>query len=420
MNEELKPGSRLGDTELLVRIGRGGMATVWVARERRRQPNEDRLVAVKAMLPDLAEETEFVRMFLDEVRLVRSIRHPNVVNVYDVGEHEGVMWMSMEWVEGESLHTVIAEAGKRRAIPPEMAVRIIADAAAGLHAAHELRDENGALRGVVHRDISPHNILIGTNGDVKLVDFGVARSVGRVSEATRAGQLKGKFGYMSPEQARGKAIDRRSDLFALGIVLFELTTSRRLFRGESDIETLKLVISSRIPRPSSFDPKYPPELERIVLKALERDPTLRYQTATELENDLRSYLKTERIVIPQSGIAGLLKRVVGSRIEQRRKAVRGALKSIAAGVSLDLISNEPVFTPTGREKVTISGVSVVTGTGASGISGHSTGGSRAAPPSTRSVSYPDIDPNRGVAIVAYAVGVAGILIAIAVLYLNAH
>ncbi|HEY3495053.1 MAG TPA: hypothetical protein VGK73_10225, partial [Polyangiaceae bacterium] len=149
-------------------------------------------------------------------------------------------------------------------------------------------------------------------------------------------------------------------------------------------------------------------------------PSLRYQTATELENDLRSYLKTERIVIPQSGIAGLLKRVVGSRIEQRRKAVRGALKSIAAGVSLDLISNEPVFTPTGREKVTISGVSVVTGTGASGISGHSTGGSRAAPPSTRSVSYPDIDPNRGVAIVAYAVGVAGILIAIAVLYLNAH
>jgi len=420
MNEELKPGSRLGDSELLVRIGRGGMATVWVAREHTSRPNEDRLVAVKAMLPDLAEETEFVRMFLDEVRLVRSIRHPNVVNVYDVGEHEGVMWMSMEWVEGESLHTVIAEAGKRRAIPPEMAVRIIADAAAGLHAAHELKDENGAPRSVVHRDISPHNILIGTNGVVKLVDFGVARSVGRVSEATRAGQLKGKFGYMSPEQARGKPVDRRSDLFALGIVLFELTTSRRLFRGESDIETLKLVISSRIPRPSSFDPKYPAELERIVLKALERDPAQRYQTGFELETDLRTYLKTERIVVPQGGIAGLLKRVLGQRIEQRRKAVRGALKSLAAGVGAELISNEPVFTPTGREKITVSGVSVVTGTGLSGISGHSTGGSRggAAPPSTRSVSYRETDPNRGVAIVAYAVGVAGILIAIAVLYLN--
>jgi serine/threonine-protein kinase len=255
---------------------------------------------------------------------------------------------------------------------------------------------------------------------VKLVDFGVARSVGRVSEATRAGQLKGKFGYMSPEQARGKAIDRRSDLFALGIVLFELTTSRRLFRGESDIETLKLVISSRIPRPSSFDAKYPPELERIVMKALERDPALRYQTAAELEHDLRAHLKAERIVVPQGGIAGLLKRVVGQRIEQRRKAVRGALKSLVAGMSGELISNEPVFTPTGRERITVSNVSVVTGTGTSGLSNHSTGGSRGgvAPPSTHSISYPETDPNRGVAIIAYAVGVAGILIAIAVLYLN--
>ena len=403
------------------------MATVWVAREHRPGPQEDRLVAVKAMLPELAEEPEFVRMFLDEVRLVRSIRHPNVVNVHEVGEHDGVMWMSMEWVEGESLHTVIAEAGKRRAIPPEMAVRILAEAAAGLHAAHELRDENGAPRGVVHRDISPHNILIGTNGAVKLVDFGVAKAVGRVSEATRAGQLKGKFGYMSPEQARGKPIDRRSDLFALGIVLFELTTSRRLFRGESDIDTLKLVISSRIPPPTTLDPKYPPELERIVLRALQRDPQGRYQTAAELEADLRQFLKTKRIVVPQSGIAGLLKRVVGSRIEQRRRAVRSALKSLTPGAAAfpDLISNEPVFTPTGNEKITITGVSVVTGTGSSGISSSgvsSAGGSLpgVVPPSTRSVSGAAVDPNRAVAIVAYVVGVAGILIAIAVLYLNGH
>lgn len=415
MTEELKPGSRLGDTELLLRIGRGGMATVWVAREQATKTREERLVAVKAMLPDLAEESEFVRMFLDEVRLVRAIRHPNVVSVYDVGEHEGVMWMAMEWVEGESLHTVIAEAGKRRAIPPEMAVRIIADAAAGLHAAHELRDETGALLGVVHRDVSPHNILIGSNGSVKLVDFGVARSVGRVSEATRAGQLKGKFGYMSPEQARGKAIDRRSDLFALGIVLFELTTSRRLFRGESDIDTLKLVISSRIPRPSSFDPGYPAELERIVLKALERDASRRYQTAAELEQDLRAYLKTERVVVSQGGIGGLLKRVVGDRIEQRRRAVRSVLKSLDAGVGPELIPSEPAFTPTGRERGSGSGVSVTGLSDVSGISPSSRGGP--APPSSHSVAL-ERDPNRGVAIAAYAVGVAGILIAIAVLYLN--
>ena len=425
MTTDLQPGSRLGDSELLVRIGRGGMATVWVAREHGRAPNEDRLVAIKAMLPELAEEPEFVRMFLDEVRLVRSIRHPNVVNVYDVGEHEGVMWMSMEWVEGESLHTVIAEAGKRRAIPPEMAVRIIADAAAGLHAAHELRDEHAAPRGVVHRDISPHNILIGTNGAVKLVDFGVAKAVGRVSEATRAGQLKGKFGYMSPEQARGKPIDRRSDLFALGIVLFELTTSRRLFRGETDIETLKLVISSRVPPPTSLDPHYPPELERIVLRALQRDPQARYQSAAELEADLRQYLKSKRIVVAQSGIAGLLKRVIGERIEQRRRAVRSALRARTRGsFGDDLLSSEPVFTPTGGERISVTGASVPSGPSRLSYSGISSAGGSlpgVAPPSSRSVvSRSSSDPNRVIAIVAYSVGVAGILIAIAVLYLNGH
>jgi serine/threonine-protein kinase len=421
MTEELKQGSQLGDCELLVRIGRGGMATVWVARERTKDPKDDRLVAVKAMLPELAEESEFVRMFLDEVRLVRSIRHPNVVQVHDVGEHDGVMWMSMEWVEGESLHTVIAEAGKRRAIPPEMAVKIIADACAGLHAAHELRDENQRLRGVVHRDISPHNILIGTNGFVKLVDFGVAKAVGRVSEATRAGQLKGKFGYMSPEQARGKAVDRRSDLFSIGIVLFELTTSRRLFRGDSDIETLKLVISAQVPRPTSLDPSYPVELERIVLRALERNPQARYQTAAELELDLRNYLKSQRIVVAQSGLANLLKRVVGQRIEQRRKAVRAALRSVTPGSTPpELLSSEPAFTPTNQDKITVSGVSVVTGTGLSGVSRpSSTGASMGGvpPPSAHSVRAV-VDPNRGVALVFYAVGFAGIVIALLVLYIN--
>src|SRR5690606_1509480 len=275
MTEDLRQGSRLGNHELVLRIGRGGMATVWVARRRSPDAKDDRLVAIKAMLLELADDPEFVKMFVDEVQLVRSIRHPNVVEVYDVGDERGVMWMSMEWVEGESLHTVIAEAGRRGAIPPEMAVRIIADVAAGLHAAHEVRDPDGSLRGVVHRDVSPHNILIGTNGVVKLVDFGVAKAVGRASEATRAGQLKGKFGYMSPEQARGRPVDRRSDIFSLGIVLFEVTTGRRLFRGETDLKTLELVLGAQIPRPSTIDPKYPPELERIVMRALERDANLR-------------------------------------------------------------------------------------------------------------------------------------------------
>jgi len=423
MTEELTQGSKLGNYELVLRVGRGGMAAVWVARERAADAmRDDRLVAVKVMLTELADESEFIKMFLDEVRLVRSIRHPNVVDVYDVGEHDGMMWMAMEWVEGESLHTVIAEAGKRRAIPPELAVRIIADAAAGLHAAHELRDLDGSLRGVVHRDISPHNILIGTNGSVKLVDFGVAKAVGRISEATRAGQLKGKFGYMSPEQALGKGVDRRSDIFSLGIVLFELTTSRRLFRGEHDIETLRLVISGAIPKPTLIDAKYPLELERIVLKALERNVSARYQTAAEFEHDLRAYLKAERLIVPQGGVAGILKRVVGERIEQRRKAVRASLKMLGSGdlPAARLLPNDPAFTPTGKDRITVSGVSTVSGTGLSGLSspGSSPSGAMRSPlDSSRARAGRTAPPTRlsTASMLGYAIGLTGLAIALFVL-----
>ena len=425
MTEELKQGSKLGNYELVLRVGRGGMASVWVARERAQTSKDDRLVAVKVMLTELADENEFIKMFLDEVRLVRSIHHPNVVDVYDVGEHDGMMWMSMEWVEGESLHTVIAEAGKRRAIPPELAVRIIADAAAGLHAAHELKDLDGSLRGVVHRDISPHNILIGTNGTVKLVDFGVAKAVGRISEATRAGQLKGKFGYMSPEQALGKGVDRRSDIFSLGIVLFELTTSRRLFRGEHDIETLRLVISGAIPKPTLIDPKYPPELERIVLKALERNVSARYQTAAELEHDLRAYLKAERLIVPQSGVAGILKKVLGERIEQRRKAVRASLKALTSGAvpTAQLLPNDPAFTPTGKDRITVSGISTVTGTGLSGLSGLSSTGTSPSSVMRSPLERSEAGVRRSAqrarlstaSILGYAIGLTGLAIALFVL-----
>jgi eukaryotic-like serine/threonine-protein kinase len=422
MTEDLKQGSKLGDNELMLRIGRGGMATVWVARERAKDPKDDRLVAVKAMLNELVDEAEFVTMFLDEVRLVRAIKHPNIVEIYDVGDADGVMWMSMEWVEGESLHTVIAEAGKRSAIPPELAVKIIADAASGLHAAHELRDLDGTLRGVVHRDVSPHNILIGTNGMVKLVDFGVAKALGRISEATRAGQLKGKFGYMSPEQALGKPVDRRSDVFSLGIVLFELTTSRRLFRGEHDIDTLKLVIGGPIPKPTSIDPKYPPGLERIVLKALDRNPEGRYQTAQELAEDLRAYLKAERVVVAQSALSGLMKRVLGERIEQRRKAVRAALKALGSGQSppSDLLAGDLAFTPTGKDRITVSGISSVSSVTGSGLSQPTSPSTVGRPSSSfsdlrREASQPQ-PPRLSVgSIIGYAIGALGLLVALFVL-----
>lgn len=345
------------------------MATVWVARDRSAPPGQPRLVAVKAILHDLAHDQEFSKMFVDEGRIIQMIRHPNVVDVYEASEEQGIGYIAMEWVEGDSLHAVIAEAGKRRPIPPEMAVRIIADAAGGLHAAHELKDSDGKPMNVVHRDVSPHNILLGVDGAVKLVDFGVAKAVGRLSEVTSAGQLKGKFGYMSPEQAMAKKVDRRSDLFALGIVLFELTTGRRLFRGEHDAETLHMVVSGKIPKPTSIDPNYPEALEKIVLRSLERDLEKRFQTAEEFQKALDAYLKSERTVVPRAGIANLLKKVLGERIEQRRKAIRSVLKHLDGA----LTPQEVPFTPLSSDPASSTGVSAITSGTGSGISAVSSG-----------------------------------------------
>ena len=324
MSAELKSGSTLGHYELLTRLGRGGMASVWVARERAPVSGKQRLVAVKAMLPELARHSDFRAMFLEEGQIVRSIDHPNVVKVHEVSEDKGILYMAMEWVEGDSLRTVIMEAKRRRAIPAEMAVKIIVDTAAGLHAAHELRGWDGELRNIVHCDVSPHNILVGLDGMAKLVDFGVANATAH-SVIDSEDKIKGKFGYMSPEQASAGQVDRRSDVFALGIVLFELTTGERLFRGDSPAHTLELVKNGPIPAPQEIYPQYPEGLARVVKRALSRNVNERFQTAAEFRDALERYLRDERIMISHAGVGQLVKRVLGSRIEQQRQALREAL-----------------------------------------------------------------------------------------------
>jgi hypothetical protein len=355
MSFELERGSTLGKYELLVRVGRGGMASVWVARGYAVPGEPEQLVAVKAMLPDLASNMEFRSMFLDEGQIVGSIDHPNVVRVYDVGETNGILYMAMEWVEGDSLHTLIAEANKRRPIPSEVAVRLIADAAAGLHAAHELRGWDGNLREIVHCDVSPHNILIGLDGKVKLVDFGVAGAMNQINNEDDI-KIRGKFGYMSPEQAQAKPLDRRSDVFSLGIVLFELTTGYRLFRGRDDRHTLELVTWGKIPKPSQVLTDYPERLERIVTRALERDPRNRFQTADEFRDALETYLVEERILVPAAGVKGLLRRVLGGKIDQRRQQVRAAIRALDGTQSgVGLVSEEPVMMLTDEEAVSVVG-----------------------------------------------------------------
>jgi len=304
------------------------MASVWAAREVSPSSGKQRIVAVKVMLPELAMDPTFRSMFLNEGGITGSIQHENVVRVYEVAESHGLLYMAMEWIEGDSLQTLINVARQRRPIPPEMAVRIVADAAAGLHAAQELRGWDGELRGIVHCDVSPHNILVGPSGVAKLVDFGVASALAKKEARPEDERIGGKFGYMSPEQAMGRELDRRSDIFSLGVVLYELTTGRRLFKGRNPSHTLTLVTSGQIPPPSTLVSEYPPRLEQIVFQALERDVTRRFQTAEQMQKALEAYLVEERIMVTRAGVGQLAKRVLGERIKQRRVALRHALDQL--------------------------------------------------------------------------------------------
>jgi serine/threonine-protein kinase len=321
-------GTKLGRYELLAAIGKGGMASVWVARDTSGKQTVP--VAIKVIREELAREPKARTMFLVEGAVVAAIRHSHVVRVFEVSQSAGVLYMVMEWVEGAALHALISEANKRKAIPAEHAVRLIADTAGGLHAAHEMRDQNGVPRNLVHCDMSPQNILVGLDGTVKLVDFGVASTVGRLG-AESVPFVRGKVGYMSPEQTRADVLDRRSDIFSLGIVLFELTTGFRLFRGRDSRHTIELVRQARIPRPTQIMNGYPKELEAVVLKALQRDLALRFQSADEFKNALEEFLRNERIVVAPAGVGGLVKRVLGGRIEHHRSLIREAVAALDGG-----------------------------------------------------------------------------------------
>jgi hypothetical protein len=271
--------------------------------------------------------------------------------------------MAMEWVEGDSLRNIIRASRPMGALPPEIAVCIAADAASGLHAAHELRDWDGQLRGVVHCDVSPHNILVGLEGKAKLVDFGIANALGGLRSARDPEVIQGKVSYMSPEQAQGAPIDRRTDIFALGIVLYEMSVGEQLFRGRDAAHTLELVKRGTIPRPSLLKSNYPRKLEPIVLKALSRDPNQRFQTAEEFEYELSTYLTEEHAVVSHPVVARLLLQLLGSHIQKRREFITSiaatldaqntggyAAQHIAALPEMSIVSDILNYTATSRSE----------------------------------------------------------------------
>lgn len=295
-NPHLAPGMRLGKYRIVRRLAVGGMAEIFLARVESIRGFE-KLVVVKRLLPQYVANLQLVRMFLDEARLMATLNHPNITQVHDVGEARGSYFFAMEYVHGEDLRTILrAAAHKGQALPVELAVGIIADAAAGLHHAHEKRGSDGTALDIVHRDVSPSNVLVSFDGAVKVTDFGVAKWA-RQESHTRHGTLKGKCAYMSPEQCRGEPLDRRSDVFALGILLYELTTGTRLFQGASDFAILNQIVDGRIVPPSQRRAGFPPALDRIVMRALERPRDRRFPTARDMQLALEAFAHEQRLPV---------------------------------------------------------------------------------------------------------------------------
>jgi serine/threonine-protein kinase len=346
----LRPGTRLGRYELLVPIARGGMARVWAARLHG-QRGFQKLVAIKTILPHLARETEFERMFLDEARIASRVHHPNVCEIIELGEEQQTLYLAMEWVTGDSFSRVLRPRGRNEALDPRVVARIIADALAGLHAAHELTDEDGRAMNVVHRDLSPHNVLLTADGIAKVCDFGVAKALGQLHEQTSAGQLKGKVAYMAPEQISGSPVDRRSDLFTLGVVLYEATTGQRPFRGDGEPQVMHAVLKGDFLPPSVIVKGYPQELERIITRALSPQAILRFPTAERMKVALEEFLAQRNVsgqLVTQSNVAHVVRARVGEHLERRRERIKAATN--AAESNLTGASEPPggAFTPSSQ------------------------------------------------------------------------
>jgi serine/threonine-protein kinase len=287
----LLTGERFGNYLLVGELATGGMAKIFLAVYEGLE-GFNRVVAVKRVLPDLTESSEFVRMFLDEARIAARLEHPNIVRTYEFGTEAGRYFMVMEYLAGEDLNAVLnCAARSHQRLPIHFVVEVMSRVCAGLHFAHELSDSTGRPLGLVHRDVTPGNIVVTYFGEVKLIDFGVAKTATNVAH-TRAGMLKGKISYMSPEQLRGRGLDRRSDLFSVGVVLWELLTGVRLFARDSDAATLYAVIDDPIPPVRTHRPDVPDELVAIVERALAREPADRWATAEDLQLALDSVLAT--------------------------------------------------------------------------------------------------------------------------------
>jgi serine/threonine protein kinase len=300
----------------------------------------EKLVVIKRILPEMSKDQGFITMFLQEARIAATFSHPNIVTIFDVGQAEGSYFIAMEHIHGEDLRSIVRSMKPKSVteFPIEHAIAIVSGVAAGLAYAHDKRDLNGNPLNIVHRDVSPQNILVTFTGDVKIVDFGIAKAsqdakplaeietTGTTQKPasehhTKAGQLKGKIPYMSPEQARGEPLDARSDIFSLGVILFELCTGRRLFRGKDETETLRMIVEGEYPQPSVVNPRITPGLEAIILKSLAKDLTQRYQSGRELQQDLENVARAESIPVSNLAFGNWMQMLFEERLAAQREAL---------------------------------------------------------------------------------------------------
>src|SRR5262245_31564355 len=276
----------------------------------------ERLVAVKRILPNIAEDQEFITMFIDEAKIAVQLNHANIAQIFDLGVVDGSYFIALEHVFGRDLRAIFERCRQRgEPMPVAQACFCIMKMCEGLDYAHNKRDAAGREMNLVHRDVSPQNVLVSFEGEVKIIDFGIAKAAGKVGK-TQAGILKGKFGYMSPEQVQGLEIDRRSDVFGVGICLYELLTGERLFIAESDFATLEKVRSVDVMPPSTYNRRIPEELEQIVMRSLARDREQRYQSALQLHDELQSFMHTSGNMFSRKDLSGYMHRVFAEEIDK--------------------------------------------------------------------------------------------------------
>jgi|CXWL01.1.fsa_nt_gi serine/threonine-protein kinase len=312
-----KPATRFGKYTLIDRIAVGGMAEIFLARQAGLEGFEKTIV-IKRIRPHLSKQASFVKMFLNEAKLAAQLNHPNIVQIYDLGKIGESYFIAMEYIFGRDMRRIIPKADTLGIpFPMVYALKIASSVCEGLYYAHQKVDLYGNALNIVHRDVTPENIFVSFDGTVKVLDFGIAKAANQI-EQTRAGEIKGKLSYMSPEQCMGKPLDCRSDLFSLGVVLYEWLTGFKLFTGDSEVAILKSITEGKIYAPSYFKADIPEAVEAILMKALEKDREKRYQTAWDMQYDLDQFLSQYEFTPSNIHLSNFLKQLFNDELEEEK------------------------------------------------------------------------------------------------------